>query len=67
VDFRREIEIVDRCEEQARLASNLRRALTIAAVRGAEILTLDDLGETHDRVERRLDLMDEFTDRVGIR
>src|SRR6185503_18172004 len=57
MDLCREVEVVDRAEQRARLADNVARALAVAAVGGAEILAIDDLGEADDRVQRSLDLV----------
>ena len=64
MDLRREIEIVDRAEQQPRLADDVARALAISAVGGAEKLAVDDLGKADDRVQRRLDLVDQLAQRI---
>src|SRR5205085_8800922 len=53
--------------QQMRLAPDLGGPLAIAAVGRAQILSFDDLGEAHDRVERSLDLMNELTHRIRVR
>ena len=42
------------------------RALAIAAMRGAEILPVDDLGKADDGVERGLDLVDHLAQRIEV-
>ena len=66
MNLRGEIEIVDRGQQQPRLRHDLRRALAITAVGRAQILALDDLGEADDRVERRLDLVDQLAQRIRV-
>src|SRR3546814_10689908 len=42
------------------LGDDLGGSPAVAAVRGAEILAIDDLGKADDRVQRGLDLVDRF-------
>ena len=66
MDLRREIQVVDRSEQQPCLRDDLGRALAIAVIGRAEVLAVDDLGKADDRVERRLDLVDQFPKRIRI-
>ena len=66
MDLGGEIEVVDRGQQQPRLGDDLGRALAVAAVGRPEILAVDDLGEADDRVERRLDLVDQLAQRIRI-
>src|SRR6185436_13490611 len=66
MDLRGEVEVVDRAEQRARLADDVARALAVAAVSGAEILAVDDLGEADDRVQRSLDLVDQLAQRIRV-
>ena len=53
-------------KQRPRLADDLGGALAIAAVRRPEILAVDDFGETDDRVQRRLDLVDQLAQRIMV-
>ena len=66
MDLRGEIEVVDRAQQQPRLADDFARALAVAAVGGPEILAVDDLSEADDRVQRRLDLVDQLAQRIRV-
>ena len=46
--------------------NDLRRSLAIAMIGGPEILAFDDLGKADDRVERRLDLVDQLAERIRV-
>src|SRR6188472_3978874 len=65
-DLGGEIEVVNGGQKQPRLANDLLRPVAIAAVGGTEILSFDDLGKADDRVERGLDLVDQFAKRVRV-
>ena len=49
-----------------RLADDFGRALAIAGVGRAQHLRLDDLGETDDRVQWRLELVDQLAKRLRV-
>nr|WP_309611231.1 hypothetical protein [Sphingomonas sp.] len=60
---RGKVEVVNRGQQQLRLVDNLGRAPPVSALRRPKILAVDDLGETDDGVQRRLDLMDQLAQR----
>src|SRR5690349_14335605 len=60
MNFRGEIEVVDRRQQLPRLAHDFSRTVAIAPVCRSQILVLDDLREPDDRVQRSLDLVDEL-------
>src|SRR5690348_18507569 len=67
MDLRCKVEIVNRRHQQPRLPNDLLGALAISTICRAEILAFDDFGEPDDRVQRRLDLVDQLSKRIGIR
>src|SRR5579884_749945 len=66
MDLGGEIEVVDRAQEQSGLGHDVTGSLAVAMIRRAEILPLDDFGEADNRVQRRLDLVDQLTERIRV-
>src|SRR5579884_1220787 len=59
----REIEIVNRGQQEPCLANDLKSSAAVSSIRRPKVLSLDDLGESDNGIEWRLDLMDKLAER----